>query len=653
MSHSEKYLERHHPRTHTARIILVVTVTIVVLWVVAVMVSATQVFAHMLDARDALIQAKEEATAFSFTSASSSLERAEEAFAASERFLPVLSSVSWVPVVGHTMASVSDVVRSGHDLVEALQPFFDLGEDVVQLSGLSDAYLAQMNEGLVPTVTFGDLSTQTKRAMLTRLSASAEDLDLLFARLDLVSQELTILAQESPIGPVLTLMDPLRVQVNELTAELDFLRSLVRLLPTFAGLEDEATSLLLFLNNNELRPGGGFMGTYGVLKTSGGDITELETTDVYALDDAASDTVTRTAPSPLQRYNETTKWFFRDSNWSPDFAVSSMTASAMFLEEGGVPVENVIGFTPTFAADLLAITGPITVGGQTFTPENVADALEYQVEYGYAESGKPVAQRKEILADLVNEMKARLYALPSASWQKVFDVTQKALDEKQLLLFSSVGEVENVITRLGWGGSVDSTTVDALMIVDANLASLKSDPAVKREVTYTLEKDSSDQWIGRVSIHYIHTGDFDWKTTRYRTYTRVYLPVGTELIDVEGSWLNDKTQNPTGAKGPVDVEQELGLTSFGTFTSVEPGEENTLTFTVALSPQVIETIHNGDYALSVLKQAGAQNNALTLDLNFDKNVTHATPSEDEGEWGDAAYRLNTILDQDLQIGIRL
>ena len=395
------------------------------------------------------------------------------------------------------------------------------------------------------------------------------------------------------------------------------------------------------------------MGTYGVLKTSGGDITELETTDVYALDDAASDTVTRTAPSPLQRYNETTKWFFRDSNWSPDFAVSSMTASAMFLEEGGVPVENVIGFTPTFAADLLAITGPITVGGQTFTPENVADALEYQVEYGYAESGKPVAQRKEILADLVNEMKARLYALPSASWQKVFDVTQKALDEKQLLLFSSVGEVENVITRLGWGGSVDSTTVDALMIVDANLASLKSDPAVKREVTYTLEKDSSDQWIGRVSIHYIHTGDFDWKTTRYRTYTRVYLPVGTELIDVEGSWLNDKTQNPTGAKGPVDVEQELGLTSFGTFTSVEPGEENTLTFTVALSPQVIETIHNGDYALSVLKQAGAQNNTLTLDLNFDNNVTHATPSEDEGEWGDAAYRLNTILDQDLQIGIRL
>lgn len=397
---------------------------------------------------------------------------------------------------------------------------------------------------------------------------------------------------------------------------------------------------------------------------SGGDIAHLETADVYGLDRAVEASVTRTAPEPLSRYNASTKWFFRDSNWSPDFAVSSGQAIELFLEEAGflpegsaVPVaqniDHLVGITPTYASDLLAITGSITVGGQTFTAENVADLLEYQVQYGYTTGGLPEAQRKEILADLVNEMKTRLYSLSSQAWPDVFEVSHRALREKQMLLYSTEADIQNVLTQVGWSGEVKSETVDTLMVVDANLASLKSDPVVERDVTYELFRNASDQWLGRVSIHYKHNGSFDWKTTRYRTYTRVYLPAGTEFLSVEGSWLNDKTQNPTRAAAPVEIIDELGLTSFGTFTSVEPGEESTLTFEFALSSEVGSAIESGAYDLTVIKQAGAQNNALTLELNFGKNVTHAIPGEDSGEWGDDVYRLNTILSQDLEVRVEL
>ncbi|MFA4845285.1 MAG: DUF4012 domain-containing protein [Patescibacteria group bacterium] len=664
MSHSQEYLQRGHARARTARIVFVILCVAVVFWILTIVVGATQVFAHMLDARDDLLVASGEASAFLFDSATVSLEQAETSFVAAERFLPVLGSVSWLPVLGSKVESLRDVIRSGHDVVKTLQPLFDLGSDLVQLSGLSTEYLAKMQEGLVPTVTFGDLSTETKRAILQRLSASADDLDLLSAQIEIVQAELTLITQDTQIGPLLSLVDPLRIELQEVGSELKLVGVLARLLPSFAGLDKDATTLLLFLNNNELRPSGGFIGSYGVLKMSGGEISELETADVYALDDAAQKQITRTAPSPLQRYNDTSSWFFRDSNWSPDFAVSSMAAIELFLEEVGfledsslIPmttqVDNVIGFTPTYASNLLKITGPIIVGGQTFTSENVAETLEYQVEYGYVVKGLPRSQRKEILADLVREMKTRLYALPPESWQEVLEVTRQALQEKQLLLYSTQDDVQGMIASVGWGGSVDSKTVDTLMVVDANLASLKSDPVVEREITYSIKSNASDDWIGEVSIHYKHTGDFDWKTTRYRTYVRVYLPEGTELIDVEGSWLNDIAQNPTGAEGIVDVVHELGLISFGTFTSVEPGGEHTLTFTFELAPEVVLSIDAGDYALSVLKQAGAQNNALTLELDFDKNVTHATPPENEGEWGDALYRLNTILDQDVEVEIQL
>ena len=119
----------------------------------------------------------------------------------------------------------------------------------------------------------------------------------------------------------------------------------------------------------------------------------METADVYGLDRAVEGQVTRTPPEPLTRYNATMEWFFRDSNWSPDFAASSMQSIELFLEEVRlltesfpIPVTNytipvtdhidhLVGITPTYAADLLAIMGPITVGGQTFTSENVADLL--------------------------------------------------------------------------------------------------------------------------------------------------------------------------------------------------------------------------------------------------------------------------------------
>jgi hypothetical protein len=172
-------------------------------------------------------------------------------------------------------------------------------------------------------------------------------------------------------------------------------------------------------------------------------------------------------------------------------------------------------------------------------------------------------------------------------------------------------------------------------------------------VTYEIYQNASAQWIGRVAIHYQHQGTFDWKTTRYRTYTRIYLPTDTEFLSVEGSWLNDKTQNPSRAKGKVDVVDELGLTSFGTFTSVEPGEENTLIFEFVLAPQVVEAIEAQLYELTVIKQAGAQNNALTLDLDFGKTVARAHPPEDSTNWGDEVYHLNTIVDQDLEITVEL
>jgi len=660
MTHRPEFLRRRK----TGRFFFVSVFVIVLLWIVCFVASGVYVTTQLFEAQGDIAQAKTALTAFSFEEARTQAQEAHASLASAKRVLPFVRSASWLPFVGEAVRSFADTIDSSEVLIEAFDPLIDLGLDLLRLSGITQEYLQEVESGLSPEVTFDDLSTQTKRAVLQRLAASSDELDLVVAELEILEEEISLLVQSVQLGPLVTILDPLILDLRAAQEPLGMLSIAARLLPAFGGLNEPSSILLLFLNNNELRPGGGFIGSYGVLQMSGGDIAQLETADVYGLDRAVEEVVTRTPPEPLTRYNATTNWFFRDSNWSPDFAVSSQQAIELFLEEAGylqetptVPVttrvDHLVAMTPAYASDLLAIVGPITVGGQTFTAENVAELLEYQVQYGYAATGVPEAQRKEILADLVQEMKSRLYSLSSQAWPNVFAVSQTALREKHLLLYSTNEEIQKIITQVGWSGEVTSSTADTLMVVDANLASLKSDPAVSREVTYEIFQNASDQWLGRVSIHYKHNGTFDWRTTRYRTYTRVYLPVGTEILSVEGSWLNDKTQNPTKTKGPVDVVDELGLRSFGTFTSVEPGEENTLVFEFSLADQIGEAIESGFYDLTVVKQAGAQNNALTLDLDFGKNVTQAEPPEDSGEWGDDVYRLNTILDQDLQMTVEL
>ncbi|MBI2473034.1 DUF4012 domain-containing protein [Candidatus Uhrbacteria bacterium] len=646
------------------RMILLFVFFAILFWTMALLAASAYVAVHMFDAKQDMLEAKEFAQELIFEDAQVALQHAVDSFDSARVGLSVIASVQWIPVVGRSVELFVDSIHSSELFIEALIPLFDLGDDLVRLSGLSKEELMKMQQGMTPEITFGDLSSETKQAILARLSASAEDLDLLLARMDIVNEELLLLSEDVQIQPFLVFLDPIKQQLDQMRASLSILSIGARLLPDFAGLDQPATLLLLFLNNTELRPAGGFIGSYGVLKTFSGDISQLETADVYTLDDAAASKIQRTAPTPLQTYNATTKWFFRDANWSPDFPASSQAAMSLFLEEVGfiedlteIPsskaFDGVIGITPDYVADLLVLTGPITIGSQTFTSENIIDALEYQVEFGYKTQGIPVHQRKALLADLVNELKSRLYQLPSKRWEEVLRVTQKALKEKQLLLYSTNSQTQEMLQSVGWAGSVASSTSDTLMVVDANLASLKSDPAVERSVQYELFKNASEQWIGRVSITYNHKGVFDWKTTRYRTYTRVYLPLGSTLIRSRGSWLNDKTQNPTKAVGPVDQVDELGFTSFGTFTSVEPGEQSMLVFEFQPSTQVIQQIEVDQYDLTVLKQAGAQNNALTIDLDFDKNVTHARPSEDAQQWGDDRYRLNTILDQDLEIYVSL
>lgn len=387
------------------------------------------------------------------------------------------------------------------------------------------------------------------------------------------------------------------------------------LLQKVLGFVKPQTYLILFLNNTEIRPGGGFIGAYAVVKTDKGipEILKVEGTEL--LDNLSPQDFPSEPPEPLQKYLPVKRWGFRDSNWSPDFSSSSLKSLELFKKEKGTAagdVGAVIGITPTLLEEILKISGPIKVNGQEYSAENFTEKLEYEVEYGYAEQGLDFNERKKVLSDLTHALLARIRGDIFKHWPEYFALGQRMLAEKQILAFSLDQETQNVLSAKGWGGEIKQTTGDYLLWVDANLASLKTDKVMDRELSYSFVPTTSGKYVVTVKMKYTNNGTFTKFTTRYRTYARVFLPVGSQFISVKGSLKMDRTVG----EGVVDQGMENGKQWFGTFTSIEPGKTGELIWKFYLAPQITEQIKKNSYNLLVQKQSGTIAHALTLDLNF-------------------------------------
>jgi len=669
MSHDSEFLIRHAPhseqkkihRRHFLTVGLIVAAILIGLLAIWTAVNVGLSSAALLDGRDNLIEAKSAAENFSFEEAKSFLSKAETDFSKANTCLHRVGWLKIVPWFGSQVSAAETMLDSSANLFAVVERLADLGAEITRLVGQTE----DTTEGLamVSSLKYDEMTPAVKRLVLQRLNGAAPDFALLAEQVGLIKNELNDLKETpDPIGAVARQLDE---SLSRAYQALNLMATVTRLIPAFAGLDEEKKFLLLLENNTELRPAGGFIGTYGILRVKDGEIVELELKDSYLLDQAAAATWSAVPPQPLQKYLAVEKWFFRDSNWSPDFSVSARNAISMFTSEVlSIPAEarvgvqqplsfdGVIALTPTFVSDLLKITGPITVSGQTFTADNIADALEYQVEKGFQENGLPYEQRKEIITVLFNEMKTKIFDLSFSAWPPVFAAVEKNLSDKQIVLFDgSSSGTEEIIQKAGWGGVVESGVGDFLMVIDANLASLKTDPKILRNISYSIKPSEEGRFIGKVTIWYDHQGQFDWKTTRYRTYTRVYVPLGSEFIAGIGMMANDKLKNPSGAVGTVDVSQELGLTVFGAFISVEPGESGELSFEYYLPASVVDQIESGDYSLRIVKQIGAIEPGLTTELNFGKKVTSAWPAELEHFWGDETYSGAFGLAKDLSINV--
>ena len=360
------------------------------------------------------------------------------------------------------------------------------------------------------------------------------------------------------------------------------------------------TYLVLFQNNYELRPGGGFIGSFGILKIKNGALLDFTAHDTGNFDGRIPGTVP--PPYPMKETLRIDSWKLRDSNYSPDFPTNARQAETFYvMGGGGEAFDGVVGITTDVLVSFLNITGPVEIPGYpgTYGGKSAAWDLEYQVEKGFVEQNIDRGERKSIMNLLGRQVLDRVGALGIADRYRLFESALVDLHAKDIQLFFEDAGVSEKIREAGWDGAVNQNwNNDSFLAADANLGAFKSDYFVRRSYDYAVDF-SKEKPTARFSVTYKHTAEAaDWRVKDYQSFLRLYVPKGSWLVASDGF-----------VSKPVFGE-EVGRKYFGAIVQVPIGGEKTVSFDYTLP----ETIQSAFYELEITKEPGLHDIPVSVTL---------------------------------------
>lgn len=369
--------------------------------------------------------------------------------------------------------------------------------------------------------------------------------------------------------------------------------------PDLFGLKGERRYVLLFQNNTELRPTGGFIGTYAVMTFNEGTVTDfMVQTNIYKADKAFASHTPIVPPYPISE--ATTVWGMRDANWAVDFRDTAKQVLDFHQGIYGKPAHGVIAIDTTVILDLLKLTGPIPFPqyNTTLDADNFIDIVQFKVEKEYFNDAKnkQVNEPKTIIADFIPKLFSAISTLPDAKKQQLPTILWQAMERKSVQAFVINQKAEVALGDLAVDGHVKDTPSDYLYINNANIGGGKSSKNMVQETNL------KQRWVnGRVentlTITRTHRGDGTWPDGDNSNYMRVLVPKGSELI------------NSDGAFELHDVAEEAGKTVFGGWFSTPVASKKNATIKYRLP----EGIGTDEYSLFIQRQPGENSTTYSFD----------------------------------------
>ena len=434
--------------------------------------------------------------------------------------------------------------------------------------------------------------------------------------------------------------------------------------------------LFLFQNNNEMRATGGFIGSYGLLDISQGRVQNFFIDGIFNPDGQLVEKIV--PPKPIQKMSAA--WSLHDSNWWPDFPTSAREAIKFYEKTGGPTADGVITLTPTVMQKLLEITGPIEMSAYdvTLDSSNFVEKTQYEVEVDY---DKEENDPKKILSDLAPIVLNKLLAARDAKTvSRVAKALSDALSEKHIMLYSENKHFQEMISKQGWSGEILQSQRDYVSVINTNINGYKTDGVVKEKIEHSAQIQNDGSVVDTVTITRKHEGgnsEYEWWNKVNADYMRVYVPKGSELLEVSGQtrefneppldydalgFKRDSLVEKEEKSMSVDeingtrTYEENEKTVFANWTYVSPQETVVITYKYKL-PFKLFQIATGKgpqvdaYSLVAQKQSGSVGSQFVSRVAYPQEYELAWKSQDDMLQENGVLKNETVLDTDRFFGV--
>lgn len=387
--------------------------------------------------------------------------------------------------------------------------------------------------------------------------------------------------------------------------------------------------LILLQNNDEMRMGGGFIGSFAIAEVNDGRVTDLDFHDVYDFDDSYFEHV----EVPVHELRGlTTEWRLRDSNVSPDFPTSAEHAIHFLDIEGGPGVDGVISVNLSAAQALMEVTGELSVPSldKAVSAETFPTVLSTLVEAKVTGATTP----KAILGEFIDAFKSA--AGDDSLRIDLGNVMLDQMRKKQVLVYHRDPMVQEFIESMGLDGGIPALgemEEDFFMPLFTNIGANKTDRYMQTHIghdTHVMEdgnvvvavsierkhtfNDATKSWIESTmsSFGFNEWNEGLWKTLGddvNRSGIRLYLPEGVRFLEVQGAHRDDFQ---------FFYDPEMDLSYYYLDQTVQPGTTESFTAFFAM-PDDLDSSFD-EYSFNLFKQPGLKNVSYTKTVQAPNHI---------------------------------
>jgi hypothetical protein len=429
-----------------------------------------------------------ELTLSDFNRLHSSLEELSERISTTRNRLglvgPLLNLNADWQASADALAIAELLTNAALDMLVGLQPTLDFvvqgNEDESVTSGISSG------QRVVEVLDLGQGRFLEAQSSLRLAEAQLNEIDLSNLSTDLLLQ-----------------IEQLRDYHGQLVSFDSVLLNGSNILTTMLGLDEQRTYLVLAQNNDEIRPSGGYISTYGWFTVDGARIIDFDYSPTTATSPNPPD------PDFLNNF-ELPSWWIRygepvyaawDGSWYADFPSTAQLAMDYYNAGGNpqAPVDGILAIDISGFELMLGAIGDVTVPDYNV----VVNTQNFRrIVYDIRAFGEGLAPHKQFVAAVYQAIFAEWRELEQSEVPVLLGALLEGVQSRHIMIYFADTELNTVLGQLGWNGTqLAGVGHDYLLVADANLGN-KSNNSIIRSMTYDVTVNEDATVNSRLSLRY-------------------------------------------------------------------------------------------------------------------------------------------------------